>query len=137
MVILGADPLEKLSGPIPGTPNYLSGDREENASRPPQYEAPQQHYQQNQQNQPPAYGSGANYGGNNVMSPQNGGQQVLGFSEVFFMFSYFNYSPFLLNVYLAILSLIKRSCMQTQPGNRQLKASPGEAKTSCNVSSIK
>lgn len=73
MVLLQVEPLEILSGPIPGA--HIP--TEENASRPPQYEAPQQQHQQNQQNQPPAYGSGANNGGNNGMSPQNGGQQVL------------------------------------------------------------
>lgn len=71
IVVLGSETIEHLSAPIAGTPNYQSFDREENASRPPQYDAPQQQYQQNQQNQPPPYGS------NNVMSP-NGGQQVSG-----------------------------------------------------------
>ena len=71
LVVLGSETIEHLSAPIAGTPNYQSFDREENASRPPQYDAPQQQYQQNQQNQPPPYGS------NNVMSP-NGGQQVSG-----------------------------------------------------------
>jgi hypothetical protein len=71
LVVLGSETIEHLSAPIAGTPNYQSFDREENASRPPQYDAPQQQYQQNQQNQPPPYGS------NNVMSP-NGGQQVCG-----------------------------------------------------------
>jgi hypothetical protein len=71
LVVLGSETIEHLSAPLAGTPNYQSFDREENASRPPQYDAPQQQYQQNQQNQPPPYGS------NNVMSP-NGGQQVSG-----------------------------------------------------------
>ena len=94
MVILGVEPLEQLSGPISGTPNYQSADREENASRPPQYAAPQQQYQQeqqNQQNQPPVYGSGAYSGGNNTMSPQNAGQQVLGLSEVLQLFLSFTF----------------------------------------------
>lgn len=141
LVVLGSETIEHLSAPIAGTPNYQSFDREENASRPPQYDAPQQQYQQNQQNQPPPYGS------NNVMSP-NGGQQVSGLLHSSFhhkqclspsadtsvlsllLSTSLHYPSFSVRYFAwyspHYFSLISLSCVWTEPGNSQHEASPGE-----------
>lgn len=139
LVVLGSETIEHLSAPIAGTPNYQSFDREENASRPPQYDAPQQQYQQNQQNQPPPYGS------NNVMSP-NAGQQVRGLLHSSLLhvpclsssphtptfsphlFIYLQYSSYSLSLFVTTfsLTLISLPYYRTESGNSQLEASTGE-----------